>query len=54
MLLSGFCVKVSNDFPVDDRDIDIQEGNGCERAIAHELHGVVDANEISSEGVKIL
>lgn len=54
MPVSGFCVKVSNDFAVDDRDVDIQEGNGCERAIAHELLGVVDAIEVNREGVKIL
>ena len=35
MLVSRFCVKVS-DFAVDDRGVNIQEGNGCERVIARE------------------
>ena len=38
MLVSRFCVKVSDDFisddfTVDDRDANIEEGNGCEQYI---------------------
>ena len=33
MLVSRFCVKVSDDFAVYERDINIQEGNGLERVI---------------------
>ena len=40
--VSRFCVKVSDDFAVDDRDFDIHEGNGCEGAIARELNGGMD------------
>ena len=54
MLVSRFCVKVSDDFAVDERDVDIQKGNGCEGAIARELNGGVDAIEVSCESVKIL
>ena len=55
MLLSRVWVKVSDhDFVVDDNDVNIQEGNGCERVIAGELYGGVVAVEESSESVKIL
>ena len=55
MLLSRVWVKVSDhDFVVDDNDVNIQEGNGCERAIAGELYGGVVAVEESSESVKNL
>jgi len=37
--VSRFCVKVSDDFAVDDRDVDIHERNGCEGAITRELNG---------------
>ena len=48
-----FCVKINDDFAVHDKDVDIQEGNGCKGAIALELNGGVDAIELSSESVKI-
>ena len=35
-------------------DVNIQEGNGRERAIARELYGRVDAIEVSAESVIIL
>ena len=54
MFVSRFCVKVNDDFPVDDRDVDIQEGNGCKGAITLELNSRVDAIDVSSENVKIL
>ena len=54
MLVSRFCVKVSDDFAVDDRDVNIQEGNGLERVIARELYSGVDAIEGSGQSVKIL
>ena len=54
MFVRRFCVKVSDDFAVDDRDVDIQEGNGCEGAIPRGLNGGVDASEVSCESVKIL
>ena len=50
MLVSRFCVtQVSDDSSVDDRDVNIQEGNGCERVIARELYIGVDVIEVSSE-----
>ena len=30
-------MKVSDDFAVDDRDVDTQNGNGCERKVAREF-----------------
>ena len=42
MLVSRFCAKVSDDFAFDDIDVNIQEGNGCERVIARELYRGVD------------
>lgn len=52
--LSQICVKDSDDFAVDDRDVDIQKGNGYEGLIASELNSVVDAIEASCESVRIL
>ena len=54
--LSQICVKDSDDFAVDDRDVDIQKGNGSgyEGLIASELNSVVDAIEASCESVRIL
>ena len=46
--------KVRDDFAVDDRDLNIQEGNGLERVIACELYSGVDAIEVTGESVKIL
>lgn len=37
--VSRFCVKVGDDFAVDDRDFDVHKGNRCEGAIARELNG---------------
>ena len=37
MFVSRFCVKVSDDFAVDDRDVEIQKGNGLERTVAREF-----------------
>lgn len=37
MFVSRFCVKVSDDFAINDRDVDIQRGNGCERTGAREI-----------------
>ena len=37
--VSRFCVKVGNDFAVDDRDFDVHKGNRCKGAIARELNG---------------
>ena len=51
---SQFCVKDCDDFAVDDRDVDIQKGNGYEGLIASELNSVVDAIEVCCESVKIL
>ena len=54
MLVSRVWVKVSDhDFVVDDNDVNIQEGNGCERVIASELYGGLVAIEERSESVKI-
>ena len=54
MLVSRVWVKVSDhDFVVDDNDVNIQEGNGCEQVTAGELYAGVVAIEESSESVKI-
>ena len=37
MFVSQFCVKASDDFTVDDKDVDIQKENGFERTVAHEF-----------------
>lgn len=37
--VSRFCVKVGDDFAVNDRDFDVHKGNRCEGAIARELNG---------------
>lgn len=49
-LVTRFCVKVSDDFAVDvESNVNIQEGDGCERVIARELYIGVDVIEVSSE-----
>ena len=37
MLVSRFCVKVSDDFAVDDREVNIQEGNGLHTNLFYQL-----------------
>ena len=34
MFVSRFYVNVCDDFDVQDRDVDVQKGNGCEGVIA--------------------
>ena len=37
MFVSRFCVKVSDNFTFDDKDVDIQKENGFERTVAREF-----------------
>ena len=37
MFVRRVCVKVSDDFAVDDRYVEIQKGSGCERTVAREF-----------------
>ena len=37
MFVSRFCVKVSDNFTFDDKDVDIQGGNGFEQTVAREF-----------------
>ena len=54
MCVGRFSVKVSREFTVNERHVDVKKWYGCERIVRCKLDGWVNVVKVGSEGMEVV